>query len=115
MFLVDLPSSVADFETQIAISDFERNIRFGIVAVEIVEIDVFEAGLSDEFEGLLLLLEEGERVDGDLNVVGLATRIKALLGQKCPLVVLEVIENDVLFPLEIAVKRRPAHAGLPLR
>ena len=84
----------------------------GKIPVEVIEVEIFEAGFTDKFELVLLRAEFLENGSHKIDVIGFATRNKPLIVNEFLAVVFEIIQNNVVFASEMAIERRPPYSRL---
>ena len=85
--------------------------RFCKILIQIIEINIFQTSLSQQFERLVVFLKSRKNGFYRFYMVAFTSRIKTLSENKLFRIVFKVIKYNVFFAFEIAIKRSPAHAG----
>lgn len=79
--------------------------RFCKILIQIIEINIFQTSLSQQFERLVVFLKSRKNGFYRFYMVAFASRIKTLSENKLFRIVFKVIKYNVFFAFEIAIKR----------
>jgi len=79
--------------------------RFCKILIQIIEINIFQTSLSQQFERLVVFLKSRKNGFYRFYMVAFTSRIKTLSENKLFRIVFKVVKYNVLFAFEITVKR----------